>query len=215
MTTENKPKKGEFYTLDSDVRSSAPKSNLVLENEEALLTPPSSIIRPPEGGIPQLAETPRLVHGPGRNRAPHDLKGGFSGYWLVSERLKHVFESVDPEAFQFAACDYVLPDGSKGPQFYLCDVVRVVFALDKDRSKFQIRTAHDYDTGRDVEIISFAGGAKLAFKHDAVGSAHAFRMGEKPSTVICDRVMYDAIRKAGIGVKASSDGLWWDDAADC
>ena len=215
MTTKAKPENGQFYLLRSDARSSAPKSNLVLQNEDSLLTPPSLIIRPSEGGIPPLAETPRLVHGPGKNRAPNDLKGGFSGYWLVSERLKSVFESVDPDAFEFAACDYVLPDGTKGPQFYLCDVVRVVAALDRESSEYQTWIDHDFHTGEAIEMISFSGGARLSFRKDAIGSAHVFRMGEKPSTVICDRVMYDAIRKAGIGAKASSDGLWWDDAADC
>jgi hypothetical protein len=121
---------------------------------------------------------------------------------------------VDPDAFAFAACDYVLPDGSKGPQFYLCDVVRVVAALDRENSEFRVIVDHDYKTGKDVELLSFTGGARLAFKKDAVASAHIFRMAEKQSMVICDRVMYDAIRKAGIGVKSSSDGLWWNDAAD-
>lgn len=214
MTKKAKPGKGLFYTLDPDARSSAPKSNLVLENKDALLTLPSCIIRPREGGIPPLAETPRLVHGPGRNRMPHDLAGSFSGYWLVSERLKNVFESIDPDAFAFAACDYVLPDGSKGPQFYLCDVVRSVAALERDKSNFRIKIARDHDANKDVEIISFSGGANLSFDQRAVAGAHVFRMAEKPSVIICDRVMYDATRKAGIGVKPSSDGLWWNDAAD-
>lgn len=216
MTTKQKSEKGQFYLLRPDSRSSSPLSNVVLANEEALLTPPSRIIRPPEGGIPPLPETPRLVHGtgPGKNRPPNDLDGDFGGYWLVSERLKNVFESVDPEAFEFAACDYVLPDGSQGPQFYLCDVVRKLSALDRENSEFFVDIEHDFRTGKDVEIIDFTRGAKLAFKKDVVGSAHVFRMAEKPLTVICDRIMYDAIRKAGIGVKPSSDGLHWRDAAD-
>ena len=216
MSSQTKPKKGQYYLLRPDARSSSPLSNVILENEEALLTPPSRIIRPPEGGIPPLPETPRLVHGPGpgKNRPPNDLDGVFGGYWLVSERLKRVFESVDPEAFQFVACDYVLPDGSEGPQFYLCDVIRTLAALDKDNSKFQVRTFIDFETGESKDVIGFSGRTYLSFRDEVVGSAHAFRMAEKESAVICDSEMHDAIRAAGIGEKSSSDGLWWSDTAD-
>ncbi|MCC8539653.1 DUF1629 domain-containing protein [Xanthomonas codiaei] len=206
--------KGLFYILDPDIRGGGPGTDVEIANEEALLTPPRLIIRPVEGGFPTLAETPLLAHARNSKRRPRDLEGGFSGYWLVSERLKRAFESVDAEGFAFVPCDYALPDGSKGPQHYLCDVVRTIFALDKSNSEFQTRIARDHAVNQDVEMITFSGGAKLFFKKELIGDAHVFRMGEDPSSVICDRTMYEAIRSAGIGVKPSSDGLWWKDAAD-
>ncbi|QXG50078.1 DUF1629 domain-containing protein [Pseudomonas viridiflava] len=178
------------------------------------LTPPSRILRPVHGGFPSLPEVPHLVHANKSKRMPRDLEGGFSGYWLVSERLKQVFESIDPDGFEFLACDYTLPDGSDGPPHYLCDVVRMIAALDEEKSSYQVRTGHEFETGKPFRIMTFLGGAHLAFKKDLVGSAHVFRMAEKRSSVICDRVMYTAIRKAGIGVKPSSGGLLWRDDAD-
>ncbi|MCC4621507.1 DUF1629 domain-containing protein [Xanthomonas cassavae CFBP 4642] len=214
MNSSKNSQEGRFYLLDPDTRGGGPGTDVEIANEEALLTPPRLIIRPQEGGFPPLAETPVLAHERNSKRRPRDLEGGFSGYWLVSERLKRVFESVDAEGFAFVPCDYTLPDGSKGPQHYLCDVVRAIFALDKSNSEFQTRIARDHAANQDVEIITFSGGAKLSFKEELIGNAHVFRMGEKPSSVVCDRTMHDAIRSAGIGVKPSSDGLWWKDAAD-
>ncbi len=214
MNASNRPQRGEFYVLEPDVRGGGPGHSVMIANEEALLTPPSAIIRPRHGGIPALPEVPRLEFEGRRRKLPRDLEGGFSGYWLVSQRLKDVFVAVDPDAFAFAACEFVLPDGSRGPQYYLCDVVRQLAALDKDRSDFQIETARDHSTGKDVEIMSFSGGASLFFRKEGVGDAHIFRMAEKRSTVICDSVLRDATRAAGIGAKASSDGLWFMDAAD-
>ena len=213
MNASNRPQRGEFYMLEPDVRSGGPGHSVMIANEEALLTPPSAIIRPRHGGIPVLPEVPRLAFEGKRRKLPNDLDGGFSGYWLVSQRLKDVFVAVDPEAFAFAACEFVLPDGSRGPQYYLCDVVRKLAALDKDKSDFRILTARDHSTGKDVEIMNFSGGASLFFRKEVVGDAHVFRMGEEPSTVICDKAMRDATRAAGIGAKASSDGLWFIDAA--
>ncbi|WP_349969990.1 imm11 family protein [Pseudomonas caspiana] len=208
------PEKDQFYVLQSDPRGGGPGTDVEIENLDALLTPPSRILRPENGGFPSLPEVPHLVHAKRSKRMPRDLEGGFSGYWLVSERLKQVFESIDSAGFEFLACDYTLPDGSNGPLHYLCDVVRMLAALDEQKSTYQVRTGHEFETGKPFRIMTFAGGARLSFKKDLVGSAHVFRMAEKKSSVICDRMLYTAIRKAGIGVKPGSGGLLWRDAAD-
>ncbi|MCV4267180.1 DUF1629 domain-containing protein [Pseudomonas capsici] len=208
MTTRQLPEKEQF--------GSGSEMDVEIENLDALLAPPSRILRPENGGFPSLPEVPHLVHAKKSKRMPPppDLEGRFSGYWLVSQRLKQVFESIDPDGFNFLACNYTLPDGSNGPPHYLCDVVRMMAALDEEKSTYQVRTGHEFETGKPFRIMTFAGGAHLAFKKDLVGSAHVFRMAEKKSSVICDRMMYTAIRKAGIGVKPVSGGLLWRDAAD-
>lgn len=215
MNDEDAPQKGEFYILRPDVRGGGPGTNVTIENEAVLLTAPSLIIRPPLGGIPEFPERPRLSHSSGKNKPPRDLEGGYSGYWLVSERLKRVFEDVDQEAFVFTECDYILPDGSQGPKHYLCDVVREVAALDRNRSKFKTKLLFDERTGEEVEMPSLVGGAQLAFNSAAVGNAHIFRMAERPSVIVCDEYMRQATRKAGIGVKPNSGGLNFKDAAEC
>jgi Protein of unknown function (DUF1629) len=211
MKAENKPKKGEFYILEPDMRRGGPGHGVVFENEDKLLTPPRLILWPEVGGFPPLRETPRLVHDPKHGPPPEDLEGGLSGYWLVSERLKNVFQVVDPEGFAFVECDYTLADGSKGQRYFLCDVVRTLDALDEENSKLNIKISDDYPEGK---YYNLAGGSSLAFCKDAIGDAHAFHLPYN-GFVFCDRTLRDAVQVAGISVGKKSDGLWFMDAADC
>jgi hypothetical protein len=211
MTTENKPKKGEFYILEPDMRRGGPGHGVVFENLDQLLTPPRLILWPEGGGFPTLRETPRLVHDPKRGPPPEDLEGGLSGYWLVSERLKNVFQAVDPEAFAFVECDYRLADGSKGPRYFLCDVVRTLDALDEENSKLNIEISNEFAKGK---FYDFSGGVSLSFRKDIIGNSHAFRMPYSRKYVICDRMLHDAVQAAGMSVGRKSNGLWFEDAAD-
>ncbi|MFA1723073.1 DUF1629 domain-containing protein [Xanthomonas campestris] len=211
MTVQSGPKKGEFYTLMPDIRSNWKASGVIFENEKELLTPPRRILRPAEGGFPPLRQTPRLGYDPKKGKMPRDLEGIFSGYWLVSERLKNVFESVDPQGFEFAECEFQLPDGSVGPTHYLCDVVRVLDALDEESSKLNIEISDEFALGKYYNLL---GGASMAFKKEVVGDSHIFRLPYSAKLVICDKTFFDAIRSAGIGFKGGSDGLWFEDAAD-
>ncbi|CAH2709803.1 DUF1629 domain-containing protein [Xanthomonas campestris pv. nigromaculans] len=211
MTVQSGPKKGEFYTLMPDIRSNWKTSGVVFENEKELLTPPRRILRPVKGGIPPLRQTPLLVYDPKKGKMPRDLEGIYSGYWLVSERLKNVFEAVDPQGFEFAECEFRLPDGSVGPKHYLCDVVRVLDAVDEEASELKVEISDDFVNGKFYDL---SGGAKLAFDKGVIGSAHIFRFPYSGILVVCDSVLREAVRHAGIGAKSHSDGLWFADAAD-
>lgn len=76
------PKKGEFYTLLPDIRSNWKTSGVVFENEKELLTPPRRILRPVEGGIPPLRQTPRLGYDPKKERCPAILKASIAATGL-------------------------------------------------------------------------------------------------------------------------------------
>ncbi|QTH25300.1 hypothetical protein XcfCFBP6166P_23620 [Xanthomonas citri pv. phaseoli var. fuscans] len=54
---------------------------------------------------------------------------------------------------------------------------------------------------------------RLAFKKDALGSLHVFRLPYH-GMVFCDRVFKDAVEAAGIGGQSGSDGLWFDDVVN-
>lgn len=209
---DNKPKKGEFFILEPDMRRGGPGHGVVFENEKALLTPPRLILWPEGGGFPPLRETPRLVYDPKRGPPPEDLEGGLSGYWLVSERLRDVFQEVDPEGFEFVECDYRLQDGSKGPRYFLCDVVRTLDALDEENSKLTIEISKDFPEGK---FYDFAGGSSITFKRNIVGTAHVFHTPYSGDLVFCDETLRNNVKKKGIGVGPGSDGLWFIDAADC
>ncbi len=180
-----------FYVFGPDVTGGGPGHGLFFENEDKLRTPPRLIVRPRDGGFPALSEKPRIVFDRKRGKPPRDLEGGMSGYWFVSERLKQVLEKADPEGFSFVECDYILPDGSRGPVHFLCDVTRKIDALDLERSKVKILT---YKEDPGVPYYSIAGRAELRFDEDLVGSARVFiqpRLGANP---ICDSTIRDSCK---------------------
>lgn len=209
-TSTNQPRKGEFYQLQPDVFRGGKGHGVVFENESALLTPPRLILLPKAGGFPPLRETPRLVHHPREGVFPEDLEGGMSGYWLVSERLRQVMEEVDPDAFVFAETDYRLADGSKGPTYYLCDVVRTLDALDEEASTLDIEISDEFEAGK---YYGLTGDVRLAFKREVLDSAHVFRLAFHGG-VFCDRTFKDAVEAAGIVTPRKSNGLWFEDVVN-
>lgn len=206
----NRPERGEFFKLRPDVRRGGAGHGVVFENEQALLTPPRLILKPEDGGFPVLNETPRLVHVPSKGSLPQDLEGGFSGYWLVSDRLRKVMEEVDPEAFAFVPVEYRLANDTPGPRMFLCDVVRTVDALDEEASELVIEVSDEFEKGKYYDL---AGEVRLAFKREALGAAHVFRLPFNGG-VFCDRAFKEAVEAAGIVNGQSSNGIWFYDVVD-
>ncbi|WAW92817.1 DUF1629 domain-containing protein [Xanthomonas citri pv. malvacearum] len=208
-TTANQPKAGEFFILEAGMIN-GPVNGVVFENVKDLLSPPRLILRPEGGGFPPMRETPRLVYHPSKGPRPKDLEPGFSGYWLVSDRLFQVMTSVDPNAFAFVEVDYRLADGSKGPRHLLCDVIQEIDALDEEVSKLFIDTTEDFVNGKFYDLT---GGASVTFDRERLGAAHVFKT---PYTieVFCDRVFRDAVAVAGIETETDADGLWFIDASE-
>jgi hypothetical protein len=175
-----------FYLFGPDVTGGGRGHGLVFANEEKLLIPPRRIVRPAEGGLPVLKEKPHIVFDPRKGNPPGDLESSLSGYWFISERLKQIFEAVDPEGFAFAECEYTLADGSKGPTHYLCDVVRTIDALDETKSKLKISLE---PSGR--KTYSLLGGASLYFNQNVVGNGNVFRTPFSLN-IFCDCILYEA-----------------------
>ncbi len=211
MTTLQCARKGEYFILAPDMRRPGRGHGVVFRNLDRLLNTPRRILRPVKGGFPDLKEKPVLSYEPALGEPPQDLEGGLSGYWLVSERLKNVFEQVDPSAFVFVECDYRLQDGSPGPRLFLCDVVRVLDALDEQKSKLTIEVSDEFVGGK---YYNFAGGISLVFRAEVVGDAHVFRTPYSGNYVVCDGVLRAAVQAAGIIREDDSAGLWFEDAAD-
>jgi hypothetical protein len=208
-TTANQPKAGEFFILEAGTIN-GPVNGVVFENVKNLLSPPRLILRPEGGGFPPLRETPRLVYHPSKGPPPKDLEPGFSGYWLVSERLFQVMTSVDPNAFAFVEVDYRLADGTKGPPYFLCDVVQEIDALDEEASKLFIDTTEDFVNSKFYDLT---GGASITFDRQRLGPAHVFKT-PYGIEVFCDRVFRDGVAAAGIETETDANGLWFIDASD-
>lgn len=193
-----KPRK--FFEFGPDIRGGGKGHGVCIANEDALRTPGLITFAPPPEkgyGFADLPEKPQLIHDPKKGKLPRDLQY-LVGYLLVSERLKLLFEAVDAAAFEFVDCDFTLADGTRGPHYYLADVVRVLDAVDEDASPdLRIEYDRDFRTGQDIKIYNLVGGASLVFRQDMVGKAHVFRT-PYIGKIFCDEVLKSACKAAGI-----------------
>lgn len=183
-----KPKGRSFYRMDADYNLGG-KPGLRLENADIVERYLHGWRSDPN--YAKLPARPRFLFDKKLGRPPRDIEG-YVGHWLVSDRLKAVLEEVDHDAFGFASCEVCLPDGTAGPHRWLCNVVRVLDALDEQASELRIVE----DMGQKVYWL--AGPTRLIFREDVVGPAHVFRMAFMEVTVICDQTMKDACRKADL-----------------
>ncbi|WP_184409132.1 DUF1629 domain-containing protein [Xanthomonas sp. 3075] len=207
MTNQNKPRKGEFYILRPDMRGGR-GPGVEFENEKAVPFPVYMSEPSERGGLAELKETPRLRYDSRVGDMPNDLESGFKGYWLVSEPLKQVLQSVDPDGFAFVPCSFLLEDGTEAPPHYLCEVVRILDAIDEAASKVKVLTG--YPNGKYYRV---AGGASFAFKKEVVGVAHVFRT-PYTADAFCDRVLRDILIEHGFGKSPKTRGVRIMDAAD-
>jgi hypothetical protein len=207
--TNHAASRGRFFEIYPSFRGGGKGVGLIIVNEEKLTPSGIHTMDAPNGGLNQYLEKPHLVYTPKSGGMPRDFEV-LADIWIVSEPLKQIFQAVDPEGFAFAACDFTLADGSIGPQYYLCDVVRTLDALDEEISKLKIKISNDYIGGK---YYSCAGGATLVFKEDIVGSAHIFRTPYSPA-IFCSRTLRDAIRSADRRVGRKLIGIKLQDATE-
>ena len=202
VTTGSAFQKGKYFIIEPSFWGGGKIPGLKIANEDRLVLPGAHTMEPPNGHPDQYPERPHLVHVPKLGGLPRDFEE-LAGKWIVSAALKHAFESVDPEGFVFIASDFTLADGTSGPPYYFCNVLRTLDALDEHASRLKIKVG-EYVNGK---YYSLAGGANLVFKDDVVGAAHVFRTPFS-DTVFCDRALRDAVIAAGL------KGVQIDDAAD-
>jgi hypothetical protein len=194
-----KPKARKFYIISYSLRHKL--ADFEVENQNVLvaasgaLYPPSSLgahaLFPPPGrrGFPVYPERPRVVIGKRRNGPPPSDIELYHSYWLISDRLKSMFETIDLPAFAFQECDVSLRDGSPGPVYWLCDVVRVLEGFDES-------TVDAFRRG--IKDAGLLGDKTLVFNEAVIGDSHIFRTPYSPAIAFCDQVMKDACKAAGI-----------------
>ncbi|MBB4423137.1 hypothetical protein GGD66_001677 [Bradyrhizobium sp. CIR48] len=149
------------------------------------------LIPPRERGFVSFPETPRLVIDKSLGRAPADWEL-FHDYRLISDRMKSLLETLDLEGVRFVRCETQYRDGRAAPAYWLCDIVRVLDAVDEAKSVLEI----EYRTP-DRKVYNLSRRSSLVFKEDSVGAAHIFRLAFYPM-VVCDQVLKDACKEAGI-----------------
>jgi hypothetical protein len=180
-----------FYKVS--IKSGGGRIGLELENKAAIIPTGRYVLIPPPGqrGFPVFEETPCFVFDKRRGRMPRDLEE-FHDYWLVSDRMKRVLEAVDAEGIAFEKCETRVPTGESGGDYWLCDVLRIIDAVDEAASNLKI----EWDRGH--KIYSLMGGANLVFDKSAVGPAHVFRMAHLEASVICDSLFKTKCNAAGL-----------------
>ena len=203
VSTGNAFEKGLFFIIEPSLRGGGSIPGLEIANEDRLALPGAHTVEPPNGDPNQYPARPHLVHMPEQGGLPRDFENLY-GIWIVSDALKRVFESIDPDGFVFVACDFTLSDGTPGPAHYFCNARRTLDALDETASRLKIKVG-DYVNGK---YYSLAGGASLVFKKEIIGPAHVFRTPFS-DTVFCGRALYDAVTAANL------TGVEFLDVASC
>jgi Protein of unknown function (DUF1629) len=117
----------------------------------------------------------------------------YSGYWLVSDEMKTVVERIDPNAFAFLECRVQLRNGTEAPRHWLCDVVRVLDALDEHDSKVTIGVS---SIGSKTYYIPTYG--DVFFRVEEVGPNHIFCVMYAGSYIVCDEEMKLACKAADL-----------------
>jgi hypothetical protein len=166
-----KPKARKFYDTGPNYRTGgAPPFQI--ENEKALIWEGLTIFasHPHRRGFPNYPEPPRVLLDKKAHRPIRDLED-CSGYWLISDRAKQLFEGLDPDGFAFVKCEARFTDGDAGPGLWLCDVIRALDAVDEPASRVAIRYESD---GKKYSHAS--DGTSFVFREDVVGNAHIFRL---------------------------------------
>jgi hypothetical protein len=195
-----KPKARKFYTISYSLRHGL--ADFEVENLDILLMGARALC-PPEGrrGFPAYPEKPRLVIGKRKRGPPPSDIELYHSYWLISDRLKSLFEAFDPAAFAFQACNVRLRDGSPGPAYWLCDVIRVLDAFGEDTlqeiRRYQEKTGYRYR--------GFSGEKSLVFNEPVIGPSHIFVTPYSRADVFCDQGLKDACKAAGIKGVAFND----------
>jgi hypothetical protein len=105
--------------------------------------------------------------------------------------MKSVLETTDKDAFAFLRCEVRSPGGQEAPVRWLCDVVRIIDALDEGKSAVGIGVADD---GSKVYIIS--GRPTMVFRELVVGGCHVFRMKHYHELVVCEEDARRACKSA-------------------
>jgi hypothetical protein len=189
---QRRVKRRKFFIVQSRTASRA--SGFELLNGDRLFVDGGAAFWPPPGrrGFRDYPERPVFLADAKLGRLHWDLEE-FSGYWFISEKMKSVLQKVDSEAFVFLECDTQSPDGKHQPARWLCDVVRVLDALDEDQSNARIGVASNGS-----KFYNLTGSERFIFKETAVGESHIFRMKFFDAKVICDEELRLACKSADL-----------------
>jgi len=106
--------------------------------------------------------------------------------------MKSVLGAVDRDGVAFLRCETRSLSGD-APAYWLCDIIRVLDAIDEEKSNVEIL----YD-GTDFRQYDNMAISSVVFSEEAIGSAHIFRPRFLETRIICDQAVKDACKAAGV-----------------
>lgn len=148
-------------------------------------------------GLPELPVPPVLTFDRNDGPPPDDIEV-LGQWWVVSESFKIFAESVDPDAFQFGACDNsrLLIDGAR-PTYWLCAVKRIGSFINEEKSEGLIVKT---DWGL-KQFVVFPSRTKLAVDREKLGTGHVFSAPET-FEVFCDGYFRTQFKAAGLRLRS-------------
>ncbi len=181
-----------FFEIDQVNQTSAGGWKLI--NDEQVFSRGGLVFFPPEGrrGFREYPVTPLFLLDSKIGRAIRDIER-IHGYWLISEKAKAVFSDIDPEAFAYLECLTQLRDGSEGPRYWLCDVVRELDCIDEAASNTNV----GYNANGKFYYFDTIE-KKVSFKENIVGVSRIFRPKFARDFIVCDESLKTACKAAGV-----------------
>lgn len=131
-----KPKARKFYHVRLDFRFGTPPG---LRVENITVLNGGRVLMSPRGrrSFPVLSEPPQLLIDPSLGRAPVDWEL-LHDFWLVSGRMESLLETVDREGVAFLKCESRSLRRKPAPEYWLCDVIRTLDAIDEEKTRGKI-----------------------------------------------------------------------------
>ncbi|WP_420969190.1 imm11 family protein [Bradyrhizobium sp. B120] len=178
-----------YFTFATDfTQRSAPFAEWV--NEEQQMEDFRPAPRKPFRGIGRFSQPPQIrFDRKGRRGAVLDAYPVTLGFWMVSDRLKALFERLDPDpqafVFQLVEVDYSnFPE--PGPGCWFCYFMRELDCVDEERSELTY-----YDNIPAIKAYRALVDVKM--RPDVIGSAHAFRLKFADMQSIVDDLIVDVV----------------------
>jgi hypothetical protein len=184
------PSERTYYQLDVNMGLSSSPWHVWL-NEERLMKGFRPEPRKPFHGL-IFSELPQISFDRKERPGPlRDAETIMLGIWLVSDRVKALFEHIDPKGFAFVQAEVDYSNFEEpGPGFWFCDIVRQLDCVDEQTSKIIYQ--------EDISWTNYIRLIDVKMLPNAIGAAHAFRLKKQSLIQIVDDVTADAIKREDI-----------------
>ena len=145
-------------------------------------------------------ETPRLLMTPRKKQRPPIDCEFWGGMWFISQRFKNMIEEIDLGACDIRPAQTIMPDGSAGPEYWICSVTRML----------ESKNIVDVENSKNLKIVQLPTGS-IAYRIDSIEHLrlinvehkyHLFRIMEFSDRIFCSNDLKIKITEAkltGIG----------------